>query len=137
MGFLYRIKAALSSFMSGRNGVDNLGYSALWTGLVVSLAGTVLGVGIFSTLGMALYIYSLWRMLSRNCYKRAAENNAYVQWRYGFTTKAKQFIMRLKNSKEFKYVRCSQCRTLIRLKRGVGERSVRCPKCRNEFTARS
>lgn len=137
MGIWQKIKSALTSFMSGRNGVDNLGYASLWTGLILSLVDMFLGTGLLSMLGTALYIYALWRMMSRNCYKRAAENNRYVQWRYGFTTKAKQFFLRLKNSKEYKYVHCSQCRTLIRLKRGVGERTVRCPKCQNSFTAKS
>ena len=137
MGIWQKIKSALMNFMSGRNGIDNLGYAALWAGLILSLADTFIGTGILGLLGTALYIYSLWRMLSRNCYKRAAENNRYVQWRYGFTTKAKQFFLRLKNSREFKYVHCSQCSTLIRLKRGVGERSVRCPKCHHEFMAKS
>ena len=33
-----RIKMALMRFMQGRNGVDNLGYHALWSGLIIVLA---------------------------------------------------------------------------------------------------
>lgn len=137
MGLWQKIKSAMSGMMSGRNGVDNLGMASLWTGLIISLVDMFVGTGLLSLLGTALYIYAVWRMLSRNTYKRAEENTRYVQWRYGLTTKAKQFWLRLKNSKEYKYVHCSQCKTLIRLKRGVGERSIRCPKCQNQFTVKS
>lgn len=137
MGFFAKIKAALMRFMAGRNGVDNLGYAALWTGLILSLVDMFLGTGLLSLAGNALYIYSLFRIFSRNTGKRMAENNRYVQWRYGFETKVKQFIQRLKNSKEYKYVHCPQCKVLIRLKRGKGERMVRCPKCQTEFSAKA
>ena len=45
----------------------------------------------------------------------------------------KQFFLRLKNSREYKYFHCPQCRVLIRLKRGTGERMVHCPKCHHDF----
>lgn len=133
----YKIKAAIAQFMSGRNGLDNLGYTALWSGLICSLLDTFLMTGLLSLLGTALYMYAVFRLFSRNVYKRQAENQRFVQWSSGLTTKAKQFFLRLKNSKEYKYVHCSQCRTLIRLKRGVGERSVTCPKCHNAFNVKS
>lgn len=137
MGFWEKIKAAMGNLMAGRNGVDNLGLASLWAGLIISVVDMFLGTGLLSLVGTALYVYAVWRMLSRNGYKRAEENTRYVQWRYGWTTKAKQFWLRLKNSREYKYVHCAQCKTLIRLKRGVGERSVRCPKCQNQFTVKS
>ncbi|MBQ8655230.1 MAG: hypothetical protein IJ507_09860 [Clostridia bacterium] len=137
MGIWQKIKSALAGFMAGRNGVDNLGYASLWTGLILSLADSFIGTGLLGLAGTALYVYALFRMLSRNCYKRAAENNAYVRWRYQFTTQMKQFWMRLKNSREYKYVNCRQCRVLIRMKRGGGMRTLRCPKCGCEFTAKS
>lgn len=137
MSFFNKMRMSLAGFMQGRNGVDNLGFAALWTGLIVSLVDSFVGIGLFSLLGMALYIYAVWRMFSRNTYKRAEENRRYVTAIQNVKTKVKQFFLRLKNSKEYKYFKCPQCKVLIRLKRGSGEKQIRCPKCHHEFTQKA
>lgn len=128
---------ALANFMQGRNGVDNLGFATLWTGLIVNLVDSFLGTGLLSLLGTALYFYTMWRMFSRNVYKRAEENRKYVAFSNGITTKVKQFFLRLKNSREYKYFKCPQCKVLIRLKRGSGEKQIHCPKCGCEFSQKA
>ena len=133
MSFFRKMQYAFARMMQGRNGVDNLGDTTLWAGLIVNLLDSFIGTGILSLLGMALYVYSVWRMFSRNVEKRAEENRRYVTFSTTWTTKVKQYFMRLKNSREFKYFRCPQCRQLIRLKRGSGERMVHCLKCKNDF----
>lgn len=137
MSFFGKIKAALVQFMQGRNGVDNLGFATLWTGLILSLVDTFLGTGLLSLLGTALYIYTIWRMMSRNVYKRAEENRKYVTFSSSLTTKVKQFFLRLKNSREYKYFKCPQCKVLIRLKRGSGEKMIHCPKCGCDFSQKA
>lgn len=133
MSFFAKLRMMLARMMYGRNGVDNLGFAALWTGLAVSLADSFIGTGLLSMLGTALYIYSLWRMLSRNVYKRAQENRRYMAAMNKMKTKVKQFFLRLKNSREYKYFKCPQCKVLIRLKRGSGPKHIHCPKCQHEF----
>ncbi|MBQ8312441.1 MAG: hypothetical protein IJX84_04465 [Clostridia bacterium] len=137
MSFFGKIKMAMERFMQGRNGVDNLGFAALWGGLIVSLLDSFLGTGLLSMLGTALYIYAIWRMMSRNVYKRAEENRKYVTSVEGFRTKVKQFFLRVKNSREYKYFKCPQCKVLIRLKRGSGEKQIHCPKCGCEFNQKA
>ena len=133
MSFWGNIKAALLRFMSGRNGMDNLGLAALWGGLILSVLDTFLGTGLLSLLGMALYIYAIFRLFSRNTGKRAEENRRYVTAMSGFQTKVKQFYLRVKNSRKYKYFKCPQCKVLIRLERGCGQKHLRCPKCHHEF----
>ena len=123
--------------MQGRNGVDNLGFAALWTGLIVSLVDTFIGTGLLSLLGTALYIYAMWRMFSRNVYKRNEENRLFVGFVESKKTEGRQFLLRLKNAKEYKYFKCPQCKVLIRLKRGSGEKQIRCPRCQHEFTQKA
>ena len=128
-----RIKMALARFMQGRNGVDNLGYHALWGGLIVALAGSLTGLGLLGLLGNALYIYALFRMFSRNVEKRQAENYRYVQFTANWRKELKQFFLRLKGTKEYKYFRCPACKNRLRLRRGVGERHITCPVCKHQF----
>ncbi len=129
----YRIKMAIARFMQGRNGVDNLGYHALWTGLVIVIVNTFIGSLILGVIGNALYIYALFRMLSRNVGKRQEENRRYVRFMHNWKTEVKQFFMRLKGSREYKYFRCPACKTRLRLRRGCGEKHITCPVCKHQF----
>ncbi len=128
-----RIKLALMQFMQGRNGVDNIGWHCMWGGLIVSLIGTFTGMGLLGLLGNACYFYAIFRMLSRNVGKRRAENAAYMQMTEKYTREIKQFFLRLKGMKEYKYFRCPSCKVRLRLKRGAGEKHITCPKCRHQF----
>ncbi len=137
MSFFGRIRAWLAQMMRGRNGIDNLGAWALWAGVIVNLLDSFLGTGILSLLGMVLYVYAIWRIFSRNVYRRAEENRRFVTFTMGISTKVKQFFLRAKNSRVYKYFKCPQCRVLIRLKRGSGEKQITCPKCGCQFSQRA
>ena len=128
-----RIKMALAGFMQGRNGVDNLGWHALWTGLILSLVSSFLGSMLLSLAGNVLYFYALFRMLSRNVVKRQAENTRYVSFMNNWQKELKQFFLRLKGTKEYKYFRCPGCKNRLRLRRGCGEKHITCPVCKHQF----
>ena len=133
MSFMQKLAMVVSRFMAGRNGPDNLSITSLWAGVICSILASMIGSGLLSMIGMALYVYSVFRLLSRNTGKRAAENRAFVQKKNQIVTSVKQFFMRVKNSRQYKYFRCPQCRVIIRLTRGCGEKTIRCPKCSHTF----
>ena len=128
-----RIKMAMARFMQGRNGVDNISWHALWGGLIVMLADGFIGTGVLTLLGNALYIYALFRVFSRNVGKRQLENQRYVQFTEKVSKEVKQFFLRLKGMKTYKYFRCPACKTRLRLKRGAGEKHITCPLCKHSF----
>ena len=132
-----RIKMAFMRFMQGRNGVDNLGYHALWGGIIISLVSSFLGAALLSLLGNVLYFYALFRMLSRNVSKRQAENSRYVHFMNNWRKEVKQFFLRLKGTKEYKYFRCPSCKNRLRLRRGCGEKHITCPVCKHQFDQRA
>ena len=132
-----RIKMALAGFMQGRNGVDNLGWHALWAGLILSLVSSFLGSMLLSLAGNVLYFYALFRMLSRNVVKRQAENNRYVSFMNNWQKELKQFFLRLKGTKEYKYFRCPACKNRLRLRRGCGEKHITCQVCKHQFDQRA
>lgn len=133
MSFLQRLKMSLIRFMQGRHGPDNLGMFTLVTGLGCSIIGSITGVGILSLLGMGLYIWTLFRLFSKNNDKRIEENRKYISLTSGWKTKSSQFVKRLKNSREYRYFRCPNCKLLLRMKRGSGEKEVTCARCRHQF----
>ena len=128
-----RIKMAIMRFMQGRNGVDNLGYHALWTGLGLIVVNLFIGMPLLTLLGNVMYFYALFRMLSRNVAKRREENERYVHFLNNWKKEVKQFILRLKGTREYKYFRCPSCKTRLRLRRGCGEKHITCPVCKHQF----
>lgn len=137
MTFFQKLKYKLASFMQGRHGMDNLGMFTLLAGLAVSLIGSMTQSALLALLGWILYILTLYRMFSRNNAKRTAENAKYLSLTSGWKKKIRQFILRLKYRKQYKYFRCPGCRTLLRQSRGLGTREIRCVRCEKQFTVKS
>ena len=133
MSFWEKIKMGLARFMQGRHGPDNLSMFTLIAGLILSLLSTFTGIGLLSLLGFALYIWTLFRMLSRNQEARAKENRKYIELTSGWKTRFSQFWKRQKNRKEYKYFKCPNCKVLLRLKRGCGEKEITCVRCGHHF----
>lgn len=132
-----RIKMAMAHCMVGRNGLDNLGYHALWAGLIIVLVNTFIGSMVLSLVGNALYLYAIFRVLSRNVDKRQAENSRYMRFLNRWQKEGKQFLLRLKGTREYKYFRCPACKNRLRLRRGCGEKHITCPVCKHQFDQRA
>lgn len=130
---LQRFKESLIKFMYGRNGSDNLGRLCMWGGLAVLIIASLTRLGILTYIAFAMYFYSLFRIFSRNVEKRRLENQKYLQATANMRLSMTQRINRLKNAKQYKYFRCPECRSYLKLPRGVGEVTVTCGKCRKQF----
>ena len=137
MNFLQRLRESPARFMIGRHGPDNLGMFTLIGGLVCSLLGSFTGIGLFSLVGFASYVWTIFRMFSRNNDKRIAENRKYLELTSNWKLKSSQFMKRMKNSKDYKYFKCPNCKVLLRMKRGSGERDITCVRCGHQFKAKS
>jgi hypothetical protein len=133
MSIWEKIKVGLARFMAGRRGADELSMAMLIGGALLSLLGTVLHTPVLSLLSMAIYIFTLFRMFSRNIEKRYAENAAFLKLWSGMISGIRQFFNRLKNMKKYKYFKCPECKSRLRLPRGVGEVTVTCGKCHHAF----
>ena len=143
-----RIKQALRSFMSGRNGADQLSMALLWTGLGFYLLGTILGssagtpalaiVGlILNAIGFAAYVFTIYRMFSRNLEKRRSENRRYLAMRERSKVKRNQAKVRFQNRKKYKYFKCPGCKAWLRVPRGTGVVTITCSRCHNSFTQKA
>lgn len=128
-----KIKDGFRNFMMGRHGSDQLSFALLIGGIVLSLLTSITGIGIFYYIGLAAYIWAIFRMFSKNKVKRALENQKYLDLRNNFKSNVSQFFARVKNSKKYRYFRCPECKARLRLPRKVGEVTVTCGKCRHQF----
>lgn len=130
---LSKARAGLRKFMTGRYGADQLSLHLLLAGIFLYLVSLLTGSLVLSFVSTGLYVYTAFRMLSRNGTKRALENSKYLNLYSGTRQKVRQAGLRFKYRKEYKYFRCPKCRALLRLKRGSGAMHVTCGKCKHQF----
>lgn len=133
MSFLDKIKAGIQRMMAGRHGADEFSMALLIAGLALSIISSFTRLGLLSLLSLVLYVYAVFRMFSRDHQKRYAENQKYLSIVHGSSGSVKQFFVRLKYIRKYKYFRCPECHSLLRLPRKAGEVTVTCGKCHHAF----
>lgn len=112
-------------FMQGRYGTDKLSRMLIWVSLVLSLVNIFIPYSpaqwTIMTVSYLILGYAVFRMFSRNTYKRYLENRKYLR-----------FWERLRDRKR-KYFDCPRCRQPVRVPRGKGKIAITCPRCQNKF----
>ena len=73
------MRNAIQRFMYGRDGNDQLGFFLLGLSVALSLLATLLDLGLLNLLAEVAIIYALFRMFSRNTYKRREENSKFLR----------------------------------------------------------
>ena len=137
MPFFKLLSRRFMAFMSERNGFDQLSVAILIGSLLLQIIGSAVGLNVIMFLSIALYGWALFRIFSKRNPKRATENQKFLTWWTPIGTKIRQFILRLKLRKQYKYFKCPQCGALLRMSRGAGEKDICCPKCQNRFKMKS
>ena len=135
--FLNRIRQSLSRFMVGRHGADELSMYTTLAALILTLVSSITGSLLLDVVGIGLWIWTLFRIFSRQTEKRIAENRLFLQKKTVWVREIKVFFLRLKNFRVYKYFRCPGCKARMRLKRGSGEKEIHCPRCGKDFTMKA
>lgn len=133
MNFMQRLRAFFAKLTYGAYGSDQLGRATLYASLILLFLTFATGSTLCWYLSIAGYAWCIFRMFSRNREKRSAENALYLKKTEKLRTELRQALTRFRNRKQYKYFKCPQCRTRMRLTRGCGEKTVCCPKCKNTF----
>ena len=131
-----RFQDRMARFFGGRNGGDALGRFCLFAALAIDIVNLFIGSMILYLVALLLLCYSLFRIFSRNIYRRQVENQRFCRFwrRFGGV-----FILqknKIRDRKTHVYHRCPHCKKVLRLPRVSGEHTVRCPSCRNRFEMR-
>ncbi len=133
MSFIQKARSWLQKIMAGRRGADELSLALLVFGLILTFGSSFTGIGLLYLAGLVSYGLSIFRMFSRNIEKRYAENVRFTAFWRKATGAVKQFFNRMKNMRSYKYFKCPQCHSRLRLPRKVGEVTVTCGKCHHAF----
>ena len=133
MGFFDKIRAAVSRFMSGRYGSDQLNLTLIIGALIVTTIGSLSGVYFLTLAADALLLLAIFRMFSKDRYRRAHENQVYLEKTQKVRRAATEWVNRVKNSRKYHYYTCPKCKQRLRVPRGVGNITITCKQCGTKF----
>ena len=134
------MKERLLRFMAGRNGNDAFNRFLIGLSLVLLLLSFVLPEAlrrIVYSLFLIILVFTYYRMLSRNLYKRQAENARYWQKRSQFVGWFRLQKERWTQRKDYRFFSCPSCHTTLRVPKGRGKIKIVCRKCGNSFVRKS
>ena len=130
------IRERIADFMIGRYGIDRLYYFLLGICFVLIIINIFINSYIISLIESGLFVYAIFRVISRNVYKRQQENEKFNQ----IAEKIKKFIKfqkcKWRDKKTHVYKKCPACKNNLRLPREKGEHTVVCPCCKNRFNVK-
>ena len=127
----------LRRFMYGRYGSDTLNLALLIAGLVIAFIAQLVRFWPLTLISYALYIYAIFRMMSRNVQARQKEYYSFLKvW----TPVQKWFRIRktaFRERKQYKYFKCPNCHQQLRAPRGRGKILVTCQRCHKQFNQKT
>ena len=144
MGVFQRIGNALSRFMYGRNGVDQLNLALLWAYILLWIPQTVLVLALrleildilFDLVRLAVVVFMFYRIFSRDLSRRRSENQRFLNW--WWRRKSSFQGARARHAdKTHKYFTCKNCKTICRVPVGKGKIVITCPKCGAQIQAKT
>jgi len=124
------------TFMMGRYGADQLTMAILITAVILNIVFSYVAVPLLWILPLLLLAFGVFRMFSKNIYKRQAENQKFLRVWYPVSGWFKKIFKRAAD-KNYKYFRCQSCGQEMRVPKGKGKIMVTCPKCGNRFMKKS
>ena len=124
-------------FMYGRNGTDAFCKALFVAYLILIVVNLFIRqrtvATVLSALELALGAYIIFRIMSRNIYKRQREN----QWYLGKLGRIKGFFSLQKSKRRDRkthvYRKCKHCKNVLRLPKAKGKHTVKCPCCQKRF----
>lgn len=127
----------LKNFMKGRYGGDQLSMVLLILSILLTLVGGLTKLSIFSMISYIPLFISVYRMFSRDISKRRLENYKFSIFISPVYSRYKKTQKRLQERKVYKYYKCPNCNTELRLPKGKGRIIITCPKCKEKFEKRT
>ncbi len=122
----------MSRWMYGRYGNDQLNRLLMALAIIFLIISIFVKYPVFYWIAVIFLVFAYFRMLSRNTYKRSAENTKYLR----ITSRLHSIFAKGKKrsrDREHRYFKCPGCGQTVRVPRGRGKIQITCPKCRREF----
>ena len=86
---------------------------------------------------LAVLVYNIFRMFSKNTAARYKENVAYLKVKNRVVGRYANLRRRIRESKTHRFYKCPTCKTTVRVPKGKGKIRITCPKCGASFVRKS
>ena len=130
----------LRNFMMGRYGLDQMTGGLLVGMMGFSLLSSLTWFLPLYLISIALMIWAVFRVFSRNTAARARENEKFLvfwnqvkKWWNGVRQWFAKQKRKWDDRKTHVYFRCPNCKKELRVPKGKGKLEVTCPLCRSKF----
>lgn len=125
--YLYKI----AYYLRDSYGFDKLSKYLLITGCVLTITRyTAIG-------GYAIIVYGIWRILSKNKYKRQRELFVFENCIFTVKQKFYRYESLISDFRKYKVFKCPKCSQKLRIPRKKGKVVISCKKCSTEFKGKS
>lgn len=135
-----KFEEKLRKFMSGRYGVDKLNQFLIYFSFIISLISLFIrNTSYRSFLGVIMWImigFALFRILSKNVTVRYQENIKFMKATKPIRAEIELLRLKFQNRDKVKYIKCPNCKTVVKVPKNAGKIKIRCRKCGNEFIKR-
>lgn len=128
-----RFREKLVRFMAGRYGGDRLNNFLLAAVMLIIAVNIFVNSLVVSVIYILLWGWSIFRMMSRNIYKRQAENAKFLKFWNPVKGHFKLMKNKWRDRRTHVYKKCPQCKAVLRLPKQKGNHTVKCPKCGSRF----
>lgn len=123
----------LMRFMYGRNGYDRICRVLIILCLALAVVNIFVNSWIIMLVEAALIGYTIFRVLSKNVYRRRAEDAKYAKLEDAVLRPFKLMRNKWRDRKTHVYRKCPSCKNVLRLPKRKGKHTVNCPCCHNRF----
>lgn len=121
----------ISYYFKNSYGIDKLSKHLYITGIIISLIRPLY------ILGLVLIVYSSWRCISNNKYKRYRELQSYEHFISILAYKIRYFTNLINPNNAYKIFKCPNCSQKLRVPKKKGKITITCKNCKTSFKGKS
>ena len=134
------MKEKFNKFMYGRNGPNELSKFLIiisFISIVVSYMTKEYFSIFLNYFGFITLIYANYIVFSRKIEQRKKQNQEFLYFTKKITNKFKNLKVRITQRKNYKFYKCENCKTILRVPKGKGNIKIKCTNCGHTMIKKS
>ena len=129
--YLNKLIYSINEFMYGRYKGDELNRFLIVIYLILWVLSFFPYLGILQLLNTLIFVFIIYRALSKNIYARQKELNKYLNIKNKLKSQIALNKQKHLNRKTHLYFKCKNCKANLRVPKGKGKIEITCPKCKH------
>jgi len=127
----------LRALLAGRNGFDQTAIVLIISAVVFNLIARILFWYPLIIVSIVIMAFAIIRIFSKNVAKRREENYKFMRLSGDLREEFKSWKNRRSESNTYRFFKCPDCKSKLRVLRGKGKIQITCPRCGLRFIRKS